>query len=91
MSTPRDGGRAFPALHSIDGNWVRNPREEFMGMSVRQFYKAAALQGMLASGSYIPGGTEESIASEAARLAGRFADAMVAEDDAPRTSDTTKP
>ena len=43
-----DGGPAFPVLHTIDGNWVKNPLDEFKGMSLRDYFAAAALKGMCA-------------------------------------------
>lgn len=39
----KDGGPAFPALHSIDGNWVKEPLDEFLGMSLRDYFASQAL------------------------------------------------
>jgi hypothetical protein len=41
-TTPKDGGPAFPVMHSIDGNWVKTPREEYMGLSLRDYFAAHA-------------------------------------------------
>jgi hypothetical protein len=41
-----DGGPAFPALHSIDGNWVKEPIDKYLGMTLRDYFAAAAMQGM---------------------------------------------
>jgi len=45
----KDGGPAFPALHSIDGNWVKDPRPEYAGMSLRDYFAGQALVGVCAS------------------------------------------
>ena len=43
MSNERDnGGPAFPSMHSIDGNWVKDPRPEYCGMTLRVFFAANA-------------------------------------------------
>ena len=63
-----DGGPAFPGVH--DG---MKPQ----GMTIRQYYKAAALQGLLATGDYAFYG--ESLEVNV-RAAGRIADAMIDED-----------
>ena len=36
---------AFPVLHVIDGNWVKEPRDEYLGISMRDYFAAAALSG----------------------------------------------
>ena len=41
------GGPAFPALHSIDGNWVKEPLPQFSGMTLRDYFAAKAMQGIL--------------------------------------------
>jgi hypothetical protein len=46
-----DGGPAFPVLHTIDGNWAKEPLPEFRGMTLRDYFAAKAMQGMLAEGS----------------------------------------
>jgi hypothetical protein len=45
-TTPKDGGPAFPVMHSIDGNWVTSPREEYMGLSLRDWFAGQALAGV---------------------------------------------
>lgn len=47
---PDDGGAAFPVLHSIDGNWVREPLEKYTGMSLRDWFAGQALAGLLSTG-----------------------------------------
>jgi hypothetical protein len=51
MSKP-DGGPAFPVLHSIDGNWVREPCKEYAGMTLRDYFAAAALPAIIADPWY---------------------------------------
>lgn len=46
MST-NNGIKAFPVLHSIDGNWVREPIEEYQGMTLRDYFAAKAMQALL--------------------------------------------
>ena len=78
-----DGGPAFPVLHTIDGNWVKNPLDEFKGMSLRDYFAAAALQGFVRSASVHGGGNMNVSAmgypDEHARMCYRWADAMLAE------------
>lgn len=38
-----DGGPAFPAIHSIDGNWVKEPQPEYLGMSLRAYFAGQAM------------------------------------------------
>lgn len=45
----KDGGPAFPVLHSIDGNWTKEPLPEYRGMTLRDYFAAKAMQGLLAS------------------------------------------
>lgn len=40
---------AFPAFHSIDGNWNQEPHPDYMGMTLRDYFAAKALQGILAN------------------------------------------
>lgn len=47
--TRNDGGPAYPVLHSIDGNWVKEPLDKYSGMSLRDYFAAAALQGILSN------------------------------------------
>ena len=63
----RDGGAAFPRL---DEFWAR-------GLSVRQYYKAAALAGIVSRD-----GTLDVEKIRVAEAAADFADAMIAEDEA---------
>ena len=57
-----DGGPAFPG-YGMDGR----------GMSIRQYYEAKAMQGILAGGFYNPGQSEQ-IAKDAVAIA----DALIA-------------
>jgi hypothetical protein len=70
MSTPNDGGPAFPIQPfrqpNGDFDWGRD------GMSLRDYFAAAALQGVLANPARFDGWTES------AERAYRFADAMLA-------------
>lgn len=45
------GGAAFPVPHSIDGNWVREPIEQFSGMTLRDYFAAKAMQGLIGDGA----------------------------------------
>ena len=65
----RDGGAAFPRL---DEFWAR-------GLSVRQYYKAAAIQGILASMADCDEHRNIPLKVDVAAL---FADALIAEDEA---------
>lgn len=49
-----NSGPAFPVLHQIDGNWVPDPIPEYMGISKREYFAAAALTGILASDALKP-------------------------------------
>lgn len=40
------GGPAFPVPHSIDGNWVKEPLEEFRGITMRDYFAAKAMVGI---------------------------------------------
>lgn len=73
MNKP-NGGPAFPVMHSIDGNWVREPVKEFSGMTLRDYFAAKALQGMLADANN-PDPSPEAMSL----WAYRHADAMLAE------------
>jgi len=46
-----NGGCAFPAQHSIDGNWTKEPLAEFRGMTLRDYFAAKVLQGLCANNS----------------------------------------
>jgi hypothetical protein len=39
------GGYAFPAKHQIDGNWQKEPKEEYSGMTLRDWFAGMAMQG----------------------------------------------
>lgn len=67
------GGPAFPVLHSIDGNWVRDPRPEYVGMSLRDWFAGQALAGLMIHRPI--NWTIDEVVAEA----GRIADAMLAE------------
>jgi hypothetical protein len=73
VSTPNDGGAAFPTYyHDILPEIGPHVREAFPGMTLRDYFAAAALQGMMAHQSYQ--GSFGQIASKAYAVA----DAMVA-------------
>jgi hypothetical protein len=60
MSKHNDGGPAFPPVH--------DPATHPSGMTLRDYFAAAAMQGLLARGSlYAPG-----IAQDAYELAGKM-------------------
>ena len=44
-----DGGFAFPVPHAIDGNWNKEPFERYSGMSLRDYFAAAALTGIVST------------------------------------------
>jgi hypothetical protein len=75
----KDGGPAFPVPHSIDGNWVKEPRPEYAGMSLRDYFAAHAgepppdfMRVLVGMGTFEPG-LEWRI-----RWAWTYADAMLA-------------
>jgi hypothetical protein len=65
---------AFPALHSIDGNWEKEPNEKFRGMTLRDYFAGKAIAGVMANPW--PADNEW---PEIARRAYVGADAMLAE------------
>jgi hypothetical protein len=67
MSTPNNGGPAFP----VDEFCYDGDRSRLYGMSLRDYFAAAALQGVLANPARFDGWTES------AERAYRFADAML--------------
>ncbi len=76
--TPKDGGTAFPHLNpNFDGNWDKEPCRG--GMTLRDYFAAAALQGWLASynGEY-PHPADDDCQHSVAILSYRMADAMLA-------------
>lgn len=72
--------RAFPVQHSTDGRWLSAPHEALQGMTMRQYYKAAAIAGIMRDTRYALAGIESNCAYEIARYAGVIADALLAED-----------
>ena len=74
MSGHNDGGPAFPALHTIDGNWVKSPLPEHSGMTLRDYFAASAMQGICASSPSLEW-TNQRLAKDAYDLA----DAMLKE------------
>ncbi len=78
MSTlPKDGGAAFPVPPERLNNFNGDPHWSFPnpGMSLRDYFAAAALQGLLASSKDIIGMSEANYATAAYLQA----DAMLAE------------
>lgn len=78
MSNPKDGGPAFPAWEL---NGAGNPEMTCFGMSLRDYFAAKALQGLLANPKL-----EKVILKEGGARSGwiessafAFADAMIAE------------
>jgi hypothetical protein len=90
--TMRDGGSAFPG--GVEGAWIHHPNgtQEWVttdpGMTIRQFYKAAAMKGLLAGRQNIEAIYSQEAehpfrdytAAEVAGHAGELADAMLEED-----------
>lgn len=83
---PEDGGAAFPVLHSIDGNWAQEPKQELSGITKREYFAAQAI----ASGQLIDANnlerllgkplsqmTPKEAAEASARSAYNIADAMI--------------
>jgi hypothetical protein len=66
MDNTKDGGPAFPSL-ARDGNW--QPHHD--GMSLRDYFAAKAIQGLLANNANY--GTDDGLARDAYE----FADAML--------------
>ena len=71
--TRNDGGPAYPVLHSIDGNWVKEPLDKYSGMSLRDYFAAAALPGLIVEMK--PHNTPENVA----HWAYKHAEAMLLE------------
>ena len=70
MSKDKDGGKAFPrTLHHGQGN---------NGMSMRQYYKAAVLTGLI---SALSTNVKPSAIMDLINATGELADAMIAEDE----------
>lgn len=43
---------AFSSLHSIDGNWQREPLKEYQGLNKREYFATMAMQGLLSNPQY---------------------------------------
>ena len=77
----KDGGPAFPQEDvplSAEAKRFGFKHVHVQGMTMRQFYKAAALNGILSDSSQILEGADPDILADAAA---EFADAMLAEDE----------
>ena len=82
MSEQNDGGPAFPRFHKDKGGWTD-------GMSIRQYYKAQTIIGLIQggvtmakmlaaqSGIELDDGLSD---ADMARAAGKIADSLIAED-----------
>lgn len=78
MSASNNGGPAFPVLHSIDGNWVKEPRDEFCGMTLRDHFAGQAMQALIAGRSWGHLGTDVDVLFKTwATSAYSLADAML--------------
>jgi hypothetical protein len=77
----KDGGPAFPGANpAFDGNWDK--RVTVGGMTMRQYYKAAAMKGLIASGPKALGlKKDERHECSLAGMSATMADAMLAEDE----------
>lgn len=63
---------AFPNLHSIDGNWIKEPIEQYAGMPIRLELAARFMAALLANGGTI-------VPDKAADLALLYADILIKE------------
>jgi len=87
MSAIKDGGPAFPChTNPLPGKLANAPQ----GMTMRQYYKAAALGGMISNMDILQqvdalttSGTDGF--KVIATMAARYADAMLAEDERAKT------
>ena len=81
MSKQNDGGPAFPRFHKDKGGWTD-------GMSIRQYYKAQTMVGLIQgvtmakmltaqSGIELDDGLSD---ADLARAAGTIADSLIAEE-----------
>ena len=66
-----DGGPAFPELRPFNADWAADP-----GMSLRDYFAAKALEGILAFPGTLDGDHNKS-PSTVARAAYNYADAMI--------------
>lgn len=78
------GGPAFPVPHAIDGNWVKDPRPEYSGMTLRDYFAAKAAAGLCSNewhGRFMLGkcnsGDPGAAYQQVATTAYRIADAMI--------------
>lgn len=71
----KDGGPAFPVLHTIDGNWVKEPKPDLTGMTLRDYFAAYAMQSLIQTCLIDPANEEWAIALNAYRIS----DAMLKE------------
>ena len=62
---------AMPVLHTIDGNWVKEPLDEYKGLTKREDFAKFALMGILSNPTCKTGasGWKENIALDALELA----------------------
>lgn len=80
----KNGGPAFPSPVPLYSRTTQNGLEitssiDACGMSLRDYFAAAAMQGIIASGRTIPSAVENGCQAEIdARTAYFFADAMLA-------------
>lgn len=74
-----DGGPAFPVMHSIDGNWQKEPIEKFMGLSLRDWFAGQAMVGVIVGSAVVQEetGTASDYPSRVAEGAYEIADAML--------------
>lgn len=75
MANPDDGGPAYPAVFPPEMFDPRGDNRHVFGMSVRDFFAAAALQGIMSS--HHPGSGQVDWQNHAARDAYSMADAML--------------
>jgi hypothetical protein len=40
---------AMPVLHTIDGNWVNDPKAEYMGLTKMEYTRIQAMKGLMAN------------------------------------------
>jgi hypothetical protein len=66
---------AMPQLHTIDGNWVKEPIEEYAGLTKREYFAAKAMQGIMANNRAKP--TKQEHFDNIAEDAVRSADALI--------------
>lgn len=69
--------KAFPSLHSIDDNWVKEPLEEHRGMSLRDYFAARAMEALIVvhGGITQRSGITENISVQAYSMADKMLEA----------------